>query len=186
MNTDLKVDAPGTLPKPGPLGCLFRLGMAVFCFYAIYGLMMNFDGLGSGSPEAFAGLTLVVGFGTWISSYVINIGFLVGLGRKPMYALLVIFGVAAGYGQTTTGSIWSPTLGVTIFASMIYVYAHLGTSFLLAGLFATPGCEMRALGHVMERLTGRPGKEHYCPVGPIQPLDTWEARQFWHRGRSGI
>lgn len=186
MSTDLKLDEPGTLPTPGLIGRLFRLGMGVFCLYAIYELTRNFVPLASGSANTIASLVLFIGFGTWIFSYVINIGFLVSLGRMPMYALLAAYGAAAICGQLWTGSVWSPPLGLTIFVTMFYFYAHLGLSFLLAAIFATPGCEMRAIGHVTERFTGRPAKEHYCPVGPIQPLDTWEAKQFWHRRKSGI
>lgn len=186
MSTELKIDKVGTLPRPGPIGRLLRLSMGVACLYALIGLAKLRGPIASGDPAAMEQLAFVILFGAWIASYVINIGFLVEWGRKPTYALIGAFGVAAGYGAFSTSSIWSPALGLTIWISMVYVYAHLGINFLLAATFATPGCEMRAPDHVLARLTGRPAKEHHCPVGPIQPLDTWEARQFWHRKHSGM
>lgn len=181
MGTELKIDEAGTLPTPGPVGRMLRLSMGVACLYALFGLFKLREPLASGDLIAIGNLAFVIIFGVWIASYVVNIGFLVELGRKPTYALAIAFLLSAGYGALSSGSPWSPALGLTIVISMVYVYAHLGVSFLLAAIFATPGCEMRAAGHVVERITGRPAKEHYCPVGPIQPLDKWEARQVWHR-----
>lgn len=179
MSVDLKIDAPGTLPTPGPIGRLLRLALAAACLYALFGLSRLGGAIAAGDAEAIGQLAFVILFGTWIASYVINIGYLVEWRRKPTWALVLAYGLTAGYGMLTTGSLFSPALGLTLLVSMTYVYAHLGLSFLLAAAFATPGCEMRAAAHVLERVTGRPGKEHYCPVGPIQPLDDWEARQFW-------
>ena len=43
----------------------------------------------------------------------------------------------------------------------------------------TPGCEMRAFHDLFSRLTGIQTKEHYCPVGPLHPIDQWEIKQAW-------
>jgi hypothetical protein len=48
-------------------------------------------------------------------------------------------------------------------------------AFIIATLIGTPGCEMRAFHDLYSRLTGIPTKEHYCPVGPLHPIDQWEA-----------
>jgi len=61
-----------------------------------------------------------------------------------------------------------------------YVFADLGSAFVLAAIIGTPGCEMRALHDLYSRLTGNPTKEHYCPIGPLHPIDQWEA----HRDQS--
>ncbi len=58
-------------------------------------------------------------------------------------------------------------------AIMVYVYAHLGLSFVLAAALATPGCEMRGIPHLVGLLRGRSSGEHYCP-GFIDGLDRWE------------
>ena len=44
----------------------------------------------------------------------------------------------------------------------LYVFVHLGTAFLIAGVIGTPGCEMRAFHDLYSRLTGVPTKEHCC------------------------
>ena len=54
------------------------------------------------------------------------------------------------------------------------MFAHLGYSFVLAGILATPGCEMRATHHLFSILSGKPVKEHHCPVGPLNTIDKWE------------
>jgi len=42
-------------------------------------------------------------------------------------------------------------------------------------VLATPGCEMRAIPHLLSLVTGQEAKEHYCPVGPLHRIDKWEA-----------
>ncbi len=53
----------------------------------------------------------------------------------------------------------------------------LGIAYVLAAVIGTPGCEMRAFHDLYTRVTGIPTKEHYCPVGPLHPIDQWEARR---------
>ncbi|WP_223668512.1 hypothetical protein [Kangiella shandongensis] len=60
---------------------------------------------------------------------------------------------------------------------LLYVFVHLGISFILAALIATPGCEMRAIPHAYSLLTGRQYREHFCP-GFLDRVDKWE-RGFW-------
>jgi len=58
----------------------------------------------------------------------------------------------------------------------LYIFSHLGLAFLIAAVIGTPGCEMRAFHDSYSRLTGVATKEHVCPVGPLHPIDQWEAR----------
>lgn len=44
---------------------------------------------------------------------------------------------------------------------------------VLAGILATPGCEMRAIPHLWGLLTGNRIREHYCP-GFFDNLDRWD------------
>ena len=77
------------------------------------------------------------------------------------------------------GTWWGWPLGAFVRVWMVYWSLHLGGSFVLAALIATPGCEMRAVPHLTSLITGHAAKEHYCP-GFIDPLDRWERR--WSRG----
>jgi len=51
-------------------------------------------------------------------------------------------------------------------------------AFLLSGLIGSPGCEMRAFHHLYSKVTGKPTKEHYCPIGPLHAIDQWEAKRM--------
>ena len=90
--TDLKLDEPGSLPKPGPVGRIVRLLFGLLCLWYVNGLIMAADSL-------------------------------------------------------------------------------------VAGIVGTPGCEMRAFHDLYSRTIGKPTKEHYCPIGPLHPIDQWEARR---------
>ena len=73
--TDLTLDEPGTLRRPGPIGRLVRLAFGVSCLYYVYGLWTVREALvaGNGSirPLVWNGLF----FGLFLVSYVVNIGF---------------------------------------------------------------------------------------------------------------
>ena len=58
-------------------------------------------------------------------------------------------------------------------AWVYYWFVHLGFSFFLAAVLATPGCEMRSIPHLWTLITRRATKEHYCP-GFLDRLDRWE------------
>ena len=85
--------------------------------------------------------------------------------------------VTAGVGYSTAGAFETHLLARTMWVWNVYLYGHLGAAFIISGLIATPGCEMRAFHDLYSRITGTPTKEHYCPVGPLHPIDQWEARR---------
>ncbi len=66
-------------------------------------------------------------------------------------------------------------LARTIHIWQLYLSTHLGLAFLVSAVIATPGCEMRAFHHFYSLVTGNATKEHLCPVGPLHPIDQWEA-----------
>ena len=45
----------------------------------------------------------------------------------------------------------------------------------IAAAFRAPECEMREFHYLYTRAMGTPTNEHYCPVGPLQPINQWEA-----------
>jgi hypothetical protein len=68
-------------------------------------------------------------------------------------------------------------LGRTIWVWELYLFSHLGLAFVLAALIGTPGCEMRAFHNLYTQVSGKPTKEHYCPIGPLGPIDRWESQR---------
>ena len=174
---DLKLDEPGSLSRPGPVGRLFRLGLGVLCLWFVYGLIQVSGNLmgtdGSIRPFVWNGII----FGLFMVSYVVNIGFSRAWKKWPAVVSVAALAIIAGAGYAMAGTIETNLLARSIWIWELYVFSHLGLAFLVAGLISTPGCEMRAFHDLYSRLTGVATKEHYCPVGPLHPIDQWEARQ---------
>ncbi len=173
--TDLKLDEAGSLPRPGPIGRLARLTFGALSAYYVFGLLQVSGQLimgdGSVRPLIWNGLLP----GLFLVSYIINIGYSRAWKKWPAIVSAGAFLAIAGLGYLTAGSLETPLLARSIWAWELYLFGHLGLAFLLSGLIATPGCEMRAIHDLYTRLTGLPTKEHYCPVGPLHPIDQWEA-----------
>ncbi len=174
--TDLKLEDEGSIPKPGPIGRLARLALGAACLYYVSGIWTFradlFTDTGSIKPLIWNGLVP----GLFLVSYIINIGFSRAWKKWPAIASALLLGSIAAFGYLTTGSPETPLLANTLFWWELYLSLHLGFAFVLASLIATPGCEMRAFHHVYTVITGKPTKEHQCPVGPLAPIDRWEAR----------
>ena len=172
--TDLKLEECGTLPKPGPIGRLVRLGFGIACLQYSTGLWEVRADLLSESgfrPLIWNGILP----GLFLISYVINIGFSRAWGKRPAIVSTIIFLIIAAYGYFTSGDLESLYLARGIWVWELYLFSHLGGSFLIAALISTPGCEMRAFHNLFTRMTGIPTKEHFCPVGPLHHIDHWES-----------
>lgn len=173
--TDLKLDEPGTLLPPGPVGRLARLFFGALCLYYVYGLMMIAGSIVSpgGSIRSMVWNGIVPGL--FLVSYVINIGYSRAWKKWPAIVSAIVFVVVAMVGYLFAGTVETAALAQLIWGWEMYVFTHLGLAFLLAATIGTPGCELRAFPDLCSRVTGVPTKEHYCPVGPLNPIDQWEA-----------
>ena len=175
--TDLKLDEPGSLPRPGPVGRLARLGLGILCLWHVNGLIQVSGNLigtdGSIQPLIWNGIII----GLFLVSYVVNIGFSRAWKKWPTVVSAAALAIIAGVGYAIEGMIETKLLARGIWIWELYVFSHLGLAFLIAAAIRTPGCEMRAFHDLYSRLTGVPTKEHHCPVGPLHPIDQWEARQ---------
>ena len=171
----------GTLRPPGPVGRLVRLGLAMVTLWPVVsiapklGTILELPTLPS-HPTWWLGVAL----GLWLFPYVVNIGFTVSWGRWPLAIAAGVLTVSVLLSFAVTGASWSPVAGGTFYVWLVYTFGHLGISFLLASVIATPGCEMRAIPHLWTILTGHSTSEHYCP-GVLDPIDTWEARRIDRR-----
>ena len=173
--TDLKRDEPGSLPRPGPIGRLARLAFGLICAWYVQGLLdvssQLMDASGHVRPVVWNGIVV----GLFLISYVINIGYSRSWKKWPAIVSAALFLIVAGIGYITSASFQTELLARTIWGWEVYLFTHLGLTFLISGIIATPGCEMRAFHDLYSRITGVPTKEHYCPVGPLHPIDQWEA-----------
>jgi hypothetical protein len=174
--TDLKLDEPGTLPKPGPVGRLLRFGLGLLCVSFVSGLLKIgadlIDSQGDIQELVWNGILPAL----FLISYVINIGFSRGWQKWPAIVSAAALLAIAALGYLLEGSFESAILVRAIWVWELYLFTHLGLSFLLAALIGTPGCEMRAIHDLYSRISGTPTQEHYCPVGPLNAVDRWEAR----------
>ncbi len=166
---------PGTLPQPRFIGRSVRLILGLVCCYGALSYGANPDALvrlGLPPPS----LLLGPAFAFWLLPPVVNLGFGRNWRNRPQLVVLVLGLGAMVVDLLVYGQLWAPVLGALVYGTTVYTFAHLGPSFILATLFGTPGCEMRAIPDLLGRLTGRPAAEHHCP-GFITPLDNWETRR---------
>ena len=163
----------GTLLKPGWIGRLVRLAMAVICLYAACQVFRNYEEFVFNVPrEAILWFLVMMAF--FLLPPVVNIGFGKILHSKTQSWFLMLFFFSVYYGNLVEQSYYGTISGYLLFLLPLYVFSHLGISFLIASIIRTPGCEMRAIPHLWMILSGRNGKEHYCP-GFIDAVDKWEA-----------
>ena len=178
--TDLKLEEPGSLPRPGPVGRVMRLGLGSLCLWYVFSLIQVagnlFDSDGHIRPVVWNGVII----GLFLVSYIVNIGFSRAWKKWPAFISAAVFLLLAGAGYLTQGRIETSLFAHMIWDWELYLFTHLGLAFLVSGIIATPGCEMRAFHDLYSRLTGLPAKEHYCPIGPLHSIDQWEADLSQH------
>ena len=178
MGVELRLHKTGTLRRPGPIGRVVRLSLGALCAWYVFDLTSHyyyFVGMSSPRlPEDIPWMISVL-FAFYVFPYVLNIGFARDWRRKPQLVLVSLAVVAGVAGLVQYGSFWAPPLGWFAVVWLVYVYGHLGLSFLIAAVIGTPGCEMRTIPHLWTIVTGRETAEHYCP-GILNRLDKWEGR----------
>lgn len=171
---ELRFSEPGSLPRPGPVGRTVRLLIGLWLLYALVLLVQDTSAfVHAETLPRSTSFWLFVLIAFHVTPYVVNIGF----GRNWRHASQIVV-AGAGVGLLALdlavyGRVWAPPLGLFMWVWLAYFSLHLGGSFVLSALLATPGCEMRALPHAWGMLRGTTVSEHYCP-GPFDGLDRWE------------
>jgi hypothetical protein len=167
----------GTLPRPGPFGRLIRLVLGGLCANVVFGILTQPAAFVTGRALASPSVWLVILIGLCVFPVVVNIGF--GRAWKRSWlltGLAALACVASLVGWAAGGRPIGPPLGVFVSVWLLYTFGHLGISFLLASILATPGCEMRSIPHLWALVSGGTVTAHYCP-GMLTPIDRWEARR---------
>ena len=175
--TDLKLDEPGSLPRPGPIGRIVRLAFGILCLWHVSGLIQATGNLLSNDGHIKSVVWNGLLIGLFLVSYVVNIGFTKAWKKWPFFISFGVFLLIAGFGYLTQGNVETNLLAQVIWGWELYVFSHLGFAFIVSSLVGNPGCEMRAFHYLYSRFTGLPSKEHYCPIGPLHSIDQWEARR---------
>ena len=174
--TDLNLENTGSLHPPGPVGRIVRLFFGILCLWYLYRLLdtwlvlIHEDVIRSVIWDGLLPALILI-------SYVVNIGWSCSWKKYPLVISLVLFIVVGTFEQIMHGKFEGEVLANVIFWWMAYLYTHLGMSFVLSAVIATPGCEMRAFHHLFSLITGKPTKEHHCPIGPLSPIDRWESKR---------
>jgi hypothetical protein len=172
--TDLQLDEPGTLPRPGPIGRVVRLILGLLCLWYVSGLLQVsaslVDSEGHIRPVVWNGII----FGLFLVSYIINIGYSQAWKKWPALVSAGTFLLLAAFAYVAEGTVETQLVARAVWIWNLYLFSHLGLAFVVAAFIGTPGCEMRAFHDLYSRVTGTPTKEHYCPVGPLHPIDQWE------------
>lgn len=175
--TDLELDEPGSLPKPGPIGRLARLAFGLLCAWYVRGLIDVAGTLVTSDGHIRTLIWNGILPGLFLISYVVNIGFSRAWRKGPAIVSAIAILAVAGVGYFLRGNMETELLARTIWTWETYLFSHLGLAFLIAGVIGTPGCEMRAFHDLYSRITRAPTKEHFCPIGPLHPIDQWESRR---------
>ena len=173
----LQLIEPGTLSKPGPLGRIIRLLLGTVCLYGFFEVLEIAAYIIADPVKVLPGLSLLILLVLCILNYVVNIGFSKDWKHYPVMVSVIFFGIVALGGYLLTGNPSSSLLGIALLVWLTYFYTHLGISFVLAALLATPGCEMRAIPELFGKITSKESKEHHCPSSIISGIDKWEANR---------
>ncbi len=175
MTKNFSFQKSGTLKGPGPIGRIIRLLFGLGCLFFIIMIMIKGTAVLVGfSLPRHPGWWVGIAVGFYVFSYIINIGYTRTWGRWPQLIIGLVIIIIVAFNLIRWESFWGPSLGWFILFWLAYVYGHFGISFILAGVLATPGCEMRAIPDFWARISGHESKEHGCP-GFIGQVDRWEA-----------
>ena len=173
----LKLIDQGSLTRPGPIGRLLRLSLGLLCAYSLWELARIAPDFIAAPVQFLPNLLPMLLAAVYIFNYVINIGFSQDWQRYPLIISLGWFALLAVAGYAINGDVNSQLLGLSLLIWLMYFFAHLGASFLLAALLAIPGCVMRAIPNLIGRFTGTQSSEHHCPVSLIAGIDNWEKKR---------
>ena len=169
---ETRFEEEGSLEKPKIVGRLVRFAIGALLVFQAYPLVVNFGrALEVGLSLESNIIAIVILF--LVLPYVINIGWKLNTKRLSQFVVIGVSLLLGAIDYFSQGAFYGQWLKAFTVLWILYAAVHLGVSFLLSAILATPGCEMRAIPHLWSRLTGRRTDEHYCP-GPFDRLDRWE------------
>ena len=134
-------DRPGTHPAPRLLGRTIRFLAGAIILYLIYTpLFIDYDKvLRIGWRRHMLGWLPVAFIAVWLLPVMIDRVFTLTWGHRSQVVLGLLAAGLSLFSFFHYGSFWGPPLGWLLLLTMGYVLGTLGLSFLIAGLFATPG-----------------------------------------------
>lgn len=174
---ETRFESGGSLAPPRWIGRAVRFGLGVWLLSAFYSVVRyGWSALVSTTRPSDWTWWAFMAVAFWLLPYVVNIGFTRNWKRAPQLVLGAALALAIVADLAFWGTWWAPPLGALVWTWLAYFSGHLGGSFLVSALIATPGCEMRAFPHLRARIIGRETRAHHCP-GFIDSVDRWEGRR---------
>jgi hypothetical protein len=167
---------PRELHPPLLVGRLVRLITGLLCGLVVFQVLKDLQGMLAIHPDVQLDLSLwlAIAIGVYEIPDVMNIGFSTNWRpRNIRIAVLALLLLTSTVSLLSTGSLIGLPLALAAYAFLLYTFSHLGISFLMSALLATPGCEMRAMPQLWSLIVGKDTKVQYCP-GFLTPLDRWE------------
>jgi hypothetical protein len=109
--TDLKLDEPGSLPKPGPVGRVVRLVFGLLCMWFVSELMAVPGSLIASNGHVLPLVWNGILPGLFLISYVINIGFSRSWGKMPAIVSAALLAVTALASYLSSGTVETTLFG---------------------------------------------------------------------------
>ena len=163
------------LIKPGLIG---RIGRFIFGLWSLYFVRetLTYSKFFINDPDVVSqfGYLAGVAIAFWVLPDVVNIGFNRQWKNRSQQIVIALAAVALVVDFLVYGSWWGPPLGWVVLGMSVLTHLYLGSSHILAGLIATPGCEMRSIPHLRALLTKKSVETVVCP-GHWTAIDRWEA-----------
>ena len=180
QSSSVHFDPKGTITPPRVIGRLARLLLGTYLSFHAWQVITVADVRDVDNPMMWVSVILAL----WLIPPIINIGLGVDTKNHVRYSLIALGVVVAVIGWLRLGSPLSDYTWWWMKVTTGYTWSHLGVSFVLSAILATPGCEMRSIPDLIARLRGISAQEHHCP-GFIRQIDEWEARAFNRPGQFG-
>ena len=138
-----KFEKPGTFPQAGPIGRTVHIVNGIVILYFFILVLQHYAGF-IGLRE---GWDVPKGVWWWIGAgycflllpVMVNRGFTLEWGKRPQLVFVLLALAAAGFDFWYYGSLWGPPLSLLVVLLMAYVFAHLGFSYIVAAVAASPG-----------------------------------------------
>ena len=138
-----KFEKPGTFATPRLLGRTIRLAVGVTILYLVFPHFLKywqgFTQVREGSETPGGTWYIGLFFAVYLLPHMIDRGFTLQRGRRSQIVFGLLALAAVVFDLTYYGSLWAPPLGWLVLLTTVLVLGHLGISFIVAGLFATPG-----------------------------------------------
>lgn len=164
--------------KSGSLKPPLIMGLGVGCLHLVWQLSTSAQSIISAKEllqSSSMWFPLVLGL--VLLPYIINIGFSLNTKRWSQIFIVIISIALIAFHWFVQKSFGGTAFNTFTLVWLLYVFSHLGISFVLSTLLGTPGCEMRAIPHAYTLITGKDTQEQHCP-GFLHQLDEWERKKL--------